>query len=78
MQGHCPRCNKIVEGVHPVGGKIAAAVLSSALGAGTTKNVGGAVVGALIGAYVGHIIDTQVKPRCPECAALLRIVAATI
>ncbi len=77
MKAHCPNCSKIVEGVHPVGGKLASAALVGLLGGGATKSVGGAIVGAALGLAIGHLIDTEVAPRCPLCATLLRVAIAT-
>lgn len=77
MKGHCPNCSKIVEGVHPIEGKLASATLAGLLGGGATKSVGGAIVGAALGLAIGHFIDTEVAPRCPLCATVLRVAIAT-
>lgn len=77
MKGHCPNCSKIVEGVHPIGGKLASAVLVGLLGGGATRSVSGAIVGAALGLVVGHVIDKEIAPRCPLCATLLRVALAT-
>lgn len=39
-----------------------------------TKNIWAALGLALAGALVGHLIDTEVSPRCPICGEIMKAI----
>ena len=74
---HCARCNKAFHETQVVkvnDGKALGALVGLAIGA-STKNPWAALGFAVLGALAGHVVDEEVAPQCPECAAVLKIVA---
>ncbi len=39
-----------------------------------TKNIWAALGLALAGALVGHLIDTEISPRCPICGEIMKAI----
>ena len=75
-QHYCPSCRKVLDYSHPVGGKLAAGALSVLFGRSFAKTGWGHLVAVGLGAALGHVVDTQVTPRCPACGAVLRALVA--
>jgi hypothetical protein len=74
---HCSRCDKAFHEtavVKPNDGKALGALVGLAIGA-STKNPWAALGFAVLGAMAGQVVDEEVAPQCPECAALLNLVA---
>ena len=73
---HCGTC-RVFRADHQVvrsdAGKAACGLAGLALGA-PAKDMWVCVALGLVGAAIGHVIDTEISPRCPACGAALTAV----
>ena len=71
----CPGCptTLTIQAADQIGGKLSFAAGAALLGSQAMKNPVAIVACALIGLAIGHLIDTEIVTKCPECGQVIRI-----
>lgn len=77
MKATCPQCKKTTDLGARVGTKLGAALGATIVGK-SSKSWLGALIGGAIGAGIGHVVDTNVLPKCEVCQVALQVADAAI
>ena len=75
MKGHCRNCGCTHEIKPSYSGKLIAAGLTTMLAKRTVKNPLVTFGLVMISTVAGHYIDKKISEKCPECGAILQIIA---